>query len=179
MQTSKGLIRVELYQDKAPITVENFLKYTKEGLYNGKIFHRVIKGFMIQGGGITTDMVNKIPKPPIKNESYNKLRNTRGTLAMARQKSPDSATNQFFINHVDNKSLDFDGPYKPGYAVFGKVIKGMEVVDQIASVKTNNSQYYDEKYKQNVPCQNVPVEPIVIESVTLVIPEKTENAQEE
>lgn len=173
--TTKGEIMVELYADKAPITVENFLKYTKEGLYNGKIFHRVMKGFMIQGGGITTEMVNKIPKPPIKNESYNKLRNERGTLAMARTNDPDSATNQFFINHVNNKSLDFDGPYKPGYAVFGKVIKGMEVVDAIAAVKTKNSQYYDEKYKRNVSCQNVPVEPIVIESVTLVLPEKVES----
>ncbi|MHC5082751.1 MAG: peptidylprolyl isomerase, partial [Planctomycetota bacterium] len=97
IETSKGDILVELYQDKAPITVENFLKYTKEGLYNDKIFHRVIKGFMIQGGGITTDMVNKKPMPPIKNESYNKLRNKRGTLAMARTNAPDSATNQFFI----------------------------------------------------------------------------------
>ena len=168
IKTTKGEIVAELYADKAPITVENFLKYTKEGLYNGTIFHRVIKGFMIQGGGISTEMVNKLPKPPIKNESYNKLRNERGTLAMARTQAPDSATNQFFINHVNNKSLDFDGPYKPGYAVFGKVIKGMEVVDAIASVKTKNSQYYDDKHKQNVPCQNVPVDPIVIESVTLV-----------
>ena len=177
MVTTRGDILIELYADKAPITVENFLKYTKEGLYNGTIFHRVISGFMIQGGGITTDMVNKLTKSSIKNESYNKLRNKRGTLAMARMNAPDSATNQFFINHVDNKALDFDGPYKPGYAVFGKVIKGMDVVDQIASVKTKNSQYYDEKYKRQVPCQNVPVEPVVIESVIL-IDDKACDAQE-
>lgn len=168
IKTTKGDIVVELYADKAPITVKNFMTYTREGLYNGKIFHRVMKGFMIQCGGITTDMVNKATKKPIKNESYNKLRNKRGTLAMARKGEADSATNQFFINHVDNRSLDFDGPYKPGYAVFGKVVKGIEVVDAIAQVKTKNSQYYDEKYKVNVPCKNVPVEPIVIESVTIV-----------
>ena len=166
--TSMGEIQIELFAGKAPITVANFLAYTKSGFYNGTIFHRVIPGFMIQGGGITPEMVNKLTSPSIKNESYNKIRNKRGTLAMARTNAPDSATSQFFINHKDNKSLDFDGPYKPGYAVFGKVIKGMDVVDRIASLKTKNSQYYDEKNKLNVPCQNVPIETVLIESVTVV-----------
>ena len=168
MVTTHGEIVIELYADKAPITVDNFLKYTKEGFYTNTIFHRVIEGFMIQGGGLSPEMANKKTQKPIKNESYNKLRNKRGTLAMARKNPPDSATSQFFINHADNKALDFDGPYKPGYAVFGEVIKGMDVVDKIASVKTTHSQYYDEEYKQVVPCQDVPAEPIVIKSITLV-----------
>lgn len=161
MQTTKGPIRIELYQDKAPITVKNFLSYVKDGFYNGTIFHRVIKGFMIQGGGFTLDMQQKRVKPPIKNESYNKLRNERGTLAMARTNAPDSATSQFFINHVNNRPLDFDGPYKPGYAVFGKVTEGMDVVDAIASIPT----------KRLGPHGNVPVEPVVIESVTVIEPQ--------
>lgn len=165
--TSKGDIVVELYAKQAPITVANFLAYTEDGFYNGKIFHRVIPRFMIQGGGLTQEMVNKLSKKPIKNESTNKLRNKRGTIAMARKNPPDSATSQFFINHADNKALDFDGPYEPGYAVFGKVIKGMDVVDAIASVKTENSQYYDEEYKRKLPCQDVPVEQIIIKSVTV------------
>lgn len=158
MVTNKGEIVIELYADKAPITVGNFLKYTKDGFYNGTIFHRVIKGFMIQGGGFTESLFKKNTKPPIKNESYNKLRNKRGTIAMARLNAPDSATSQFFINHVDNKALDFDGPYKPGYAVFGKVVKGMDVVDAIASIPT----------KPVGPHGNLPIEPVIIESVSIV-----------
>lgn len=158
MQTNKGPIRIELYQDKAPITVANFLKYTKDGFYNGTIFHRVIKGFMIQGGGFTSDMKQKPTTPPIKNESYNHLRNERGTIAMARTNAPDSATSQFFINHVNNRPLDFDGPYKPGYAVFGKVTEGMDVVETIAAIPT----------KRAGPHGNVPVEPVVIEHVTVM-----------
>ena len=168
MVTTKGEIDIELYADKAPITVANFLAYIKSGFYNDTIFHRVIPNFMIQGGGFTPKMVNKLTSPSIKNESYNKIRNKRGTLAMARTNAPDSATSQFFINHKDNKSLDFDGPYKPGYAVFGKVIKGMDVVDRIALLKTKNSQYFDKKNKRNVPCQNVPIETVLIESVTVI-----------
>jgi cyclophilin family peptidyl-prolyl cis-trans isomerase len=158
MNTTKGEILIELNAEKAPITVENFLNYTNDGFYNGTVFHRVIKGFMIQGGGFTADMRQKKTNPPIKNESYNKLRNQRGTIAMARTSAPDSATSQFFINHVDNRSLDFDGPYKPGYAVFGKVIKGMDVVDAIAAVSTQRLGSH----------ANVPVEPVVIESVSVV-----------
>ncbi len=176
--TNKGQIDIELFADMAPITVANFLDYVNSGFYNGKIFHRVIPGFMIQGGGITPDMKLKKSKAPIKNESYNKLRNQRGTIAMARKNPPDSATNQFFINHKDNRGLDFDGPYKPGYAVFGKVIKGMEVVDKIAQVKTKNAQYYDEELGMNIPTQNVPAETVVIESVTLVKDKKPEPESE-
>ena len=159
MVTTKGEIDIELYADKAPITVANFLTYTKSDFYNGTIFHRVIKGFMIQGGGMTADLQKKPTNAPIKNESYNQLRNERGTLAMARTNAPDSATSQFFINHVNNRSLDFDGPYKPGYAVFGKVIKGMEVVDAIATSQV--------KYLNNA-FTHLPVETVVIKSVTVM-----------
>lgn len=158
LETNRGQIEIELYPDKAPITVKNFLDYAASGFYDGTIFHRVIPNFMIQGGGFTPDMRQKPVKAPIKNESFNQLRNERGTVAMARTNAPDSATSQFFINHVENRSLDFDGPYAPGYAVFGKVIKGMEVVDSIAAVQT----------RQAGPHANVPAEPIVIESVIVV-----------
>ena len=166
METSKGDIIIELYQDKAPITVANFLKYTEDKFYNGTVFHRVIKGFMIQGGGMTENLQKKKTKPPIKNESYNKVRNARGTIAMARTNAPDSATSQFFINHVNNRGLDFDGPYAPGYAVFGKVIKGMDIVDKIALIPT----------KPIGPHRNVPVETVLIKSVTVV---KTDDDKED
>lgn len=158
MVTSKGTILIELYADKAPITVKNFLDYTRSGFYDGTIFHRVIPRFMIQGGGMTAAMQPKPTKAPIKNESSNKVRNARGTIAMARTNAPDSATSQFFINHVDNRSLDFDGPMAPGYAVFGKVIEGMDVVDAIAAVPTRTAGGH----------QNVPTSPIVIQSVKVV-----------
>ena len=165
METSKGDIIIELYQDKAPITVANFLKYTEDKFYNGTVFHRVIKGFMIQGGGMTENLQKKKTKPPIKNESYNKVRNARGTIAMARTNAPDSATSQFFINHVNNRGLDFDGPYAPGYAVFGKVIKGMDIVDKIALIPT----------KPIGPHRNGAVETVLIKSVTVV---KTDDDKE-
>jgi len=157
MKTSKGDIQIELYADKAPITVKNFLDYVHSGFYNGTIFHRVIPNFMIQGGGFTPEMQQKPTNAPIKNESYNQLRNERGTIAMARTNAPDSATCQFFINHVDNRSLDFDGPMKPGYAVFGKVVSGMNVVDAIAAVPT----------KRVGPHSNVPADTIIIESIAV------------
>jgi cyclophilin family peptidyl-prolyl cis-trans isomerase len=159
MVTSKGEIQIELYADKAPITVENFKNYVNSGFYEQTVFHRVIKGFMIQGGGFTKDLQKKPTKSPIKNESYNKIRNERGTIAMARTNVPNSATSQFFINHVDNRSLDFDGPYKPGYAVFGKVVKGMDVVDAIAAVQVK---------AVNRTFQHLPIEPVLIESVTVI-----------
>ncbi len=138
MKTSKGDITVELYADKAPITVENFLSYVDEKFYDGTIFHRVIKEFMIQGGGLTEDFNEKPAKPPIKNEAANGLKNKRGTIAMARMPEINSATCQFFINHVDNSFLDHkdNTPEGFGYAVFGKVTEGMDVVDAIANVKT-------------------------------------------
>jgi cyclophilin family peptidyl-prolyl cis-trans isomerase len=156
METSKGTMKIELYPDKAPETVANFLRYVDDGFYNGTIFHRVIKGFMIQGGGMTPDMNEKPTRAPIKNESANALANLRGTIAMARTGDPHSATSQFFINHVTNLGLNRD-QYQDGwgYCVFGKVIDGLDVLDAIATVPTGNKGEY----------KNVPVEPVVIKSV--------------
>ncbi len=154
METSKGNIEIELNQEKAPISVENFLGYVNEGFYDGLVFHRVIKGFMIQGGGFTADGKQKGTKTPIKLESQNNLSNLKGTIAMARTNVPDSATSQFFINTVDNKFLDY-APGNDGYAVFGKVISGMKVVELIEGVATTikGSQ------------QDWPTEDVVIEKV--------------
>lgn len=138
MTTSKGVIYLELNAAKAPISTENFVNYTKEGFYNGTIFHRVIKTFMIQGGGFTADMKQKETKAPISNEWQNGLPNSRGAISMARTNEPNSATCQFFINTVDNKMLD-QPRGGAAYAVFGKVIKGMDVVDAIAAVPTGQS----------------------------------------
>ncbi len=136
MKTSMGDITIELYPDKAPITVKNFFSYVDEKFYDGTIFHRVMKGFMIQGGGLTPDFKSKPAKPAIKNEAANKLKNKKGTIAMARMPDKDSAASQFFINHVDNPGLDHrdNTPEGYGYAVFGKVINGMDVVDAVANV---------------------------------------------
>lgn len=157
--TSKGDIWIELNAEKAPITVKNFEAYVKDGFYNDTIFHRVMKGFMIQGGGMTANMQKKPTKAPIKNEASNGLKNKRGTIAMARTNVPDSATSQFFINHKDNPALDFRDPSPRGigYAVFGKVVKGMDVVDAIAEVKTTRKGMHG----------NVPVEPVTIKSITV------------
>ncbi|UZD56262.1 peptidylprolyl isomerase [Caldimonas aquatica] len=158
LNTTAGDIVVQLDAAKAPKTVENFLAYVKAGHYDGTIFHRVIDGFMIQGGGFTPDMKQKPTQPPIPLESRNGLSNQRGTLAMARTMDPNSATAQFFINVSDNAFLDAanarDGH---GYAVFGKVVQGMEVVDKIKSVRTTTRGMYE----------NVPVQPVVIKKVTL------------
>ena len=157
IETSMGSITVELDDVKAPITVKNFLDYAASGHYDGTIFHRVIDGFMIQGGGFTKAMDQKPTKDPIKNEAANGLTNKRGTIAMARTMVVDSATSQFFINLVDNDFLNFRAPTPQyyGYAVFGKVTDGMDVVDKIAKVKTGFAG----------PHQNVPEEPIVIKKV--------------
>jgi len=154
LSTTLGDITIELYPDKAPITVENFLAYADSGFYNGTICHRVIPGFMVQGGGFTEDMKQKPTQPTIKNEADNGLKNERGTLAMARTRDINSASSQFFINLADNAFLDHGGR-DFGYAVFGKVIKGMDVVDKIAAVPTGARSTY----------QNVPQEPVVIRSV--------------
>ena len=159
LETTMGDITIELNEKAAPVTVKNFLRYVEEGFYDGTIFHRVINNFMIQGGGFTQDMKRKQTHPPIKNEASNGLKNDRGTVAMARTPNPDSATGQFFINHRDNNSLNYTGPSKPGYAVFGKVIQGMDVVDKIAAMKTTTRRRM----------QNVPIEPIVINSATIII----------
>ena len=158
LKTSLGKIVIELDAQKAPKSVANFLKYAKEGFYNGTIFHRVMPNFMIQGGGFDDKMNQKPTQAPIENEAKNGLKNLRGSIAMARTDDPHSATSQFFINHADNASLDhpsFDGW---GYAVFGKVKTGMEVVDKIAKVPTGNSGFH----------RNVPQKPVIIESVTII-----------
>ena len=155
MQTSMGTIVIELNTDKAPITVKNFLKYATDGFYNGTVFHRVIDGFMIQGGGFTKDMSEKPTGAQIPNEAKNGLKNARGTIAMARRAEPNSATAQFFINHKDNAALDYPSQDGWGYAVFGKVTQGLDVVDKIAKVRTDNRGMF----------QDVPVEPVVIQSV--------------
>lgn len=152
--TNLGAITVELDPTKAPITVKNFIQYAEEGFYTGTVFHRVIPGFMIQGGGFTRDMLQKQPKTAIKNEAQNGLSNKRGTIAMARTSVVDSATSQFFINLADNVMLDH-GVRDYGYAVFGKVVAGMETVDAIARVKTGIKSGH----------QNVPVEPVVITGI--------------
>ena len=161
LSTSSGDIKVELYQDKAPVTVQNFLEYVKSGYYDGTIFHRVIPGFMVQGGGMTDDMRDKREgqRAAIKNESSNGLKNDTGTLAMARTSAPDSATSQFFISVKDNTSLNKENAAdKVGYAVFGKVVEGMDVVKKIEQVKTATKG----------PHQNVPVDAVVIKSAKVV-----------
>ncbi len=157
MQTSMGTVEIELYPDKAPVTVANFLSYVDKGFYNGTIFHRVIGNFMIQGGGFTTGMRQKETSASIKNEADNRLSNTRGTLAMARTQDVHSATSQFFINVVDNPFLDYRSstPAGYGYCVFGSVINGMDVVDRIKSVPTGNYSYF-----QDVPLSNVVINSI-------------------
>ena len=159
IETSMGSITLELDETKAPVTVKNFIDYAKAGHYDGTIFHRVIDGFMIQGGGFTPAMEQKKTRDPIKNEATNGLSNARGTIAMARTSVVDSATSQFFINLVDNAFLNFRAPTPQyyGYAVFGKVTEGMDVVDRIAKVRTGFAG----------PHQNVPVEPVVIKKVTV------------
>ncbi|MCL2830352.1 MAG: peptidylprolyl isomerase [Betaproteobacteria bacterium] len=167
IDTSLGKIVAELDSEKAPITVKNFISYVESGFYNGTIFHRVIPGFMIQGGGFTPNMAQKETHAPIANEAKNGLSNKRGTLAMARTDNPDSATAQFFINLVDNAPLDYNSPHArgAGYAVFGKVVSGMDVVDKIAQVQTGNKGMH----------QNVPLTPVTIRAIS-VASAKTEAA---
>ncbi len=161
LETSMGPIQIELFKEKAPITVRNFLSYVKEGHYDGLIFHRVIKDFMIQGGGLNENMEPKKTKFAIKNEATNGLKNTRGTIAMARTAMVDSATCQFFINTVDNAFLDHKSKKQPedfGYCVFAQVTEGMDVVDKIREVKTGNKNGHSD----------VPLEPVFINSARLI-----------
>ncbi len=151
MQTSAGNLEIELFEDQAPKTVANFLQYVDEGYYNGSIFHRVIPGFMIQGGGFTENMQKKQTRDPVENESSNGLSNLAGTLAMARTSDPHSATAQFFINSVDNPRLDARGS-QHGYTVFGRVVKGMDVVSHISDTPTS----------ARAPHRDVPTTPIII-----------------
>jgi peptidyl-prolyl cis-trans isomerase A (cyclophilin A)/peptidyl-prolyl cis-trans isomerase B (cyclophilin B) len=158
LKTSMGEIVLELDQEKAPITVANFLQYVKSGFYKGTIFHRVIDGFMIQAGGMDAQLHGRKTRPPIKNESNNGLSNAVYTVAMAREGNPDTATSQFFINVVDNPGLDFPNMNGSGYTVFGKVVKGQETVDKIKAVLVDDVK----------GMQNVPVTPVVIQSATIV-----------
>jgi cyclophilin family peptidyl-prolyl cis-trans isomerase len=159
METSMGNVRIELYKDKAPITVNNFLSYVNDKFYDGTVFHRVIPDFMIQGGGFEKGMQEKPTKAPIKNEAGNGLKNDTGTMAMARTGVVDSATAQFFINVKDNAFLNHrdETPAGFGYAVFGKVLDGMDVVHKIEHVQTTTKG----------PFQNVPVEPVIIKSIVV------------
>ena len=159
MHTSKGLITLELDAEKAPVTVANFIEYVKSGHFDGTIFHRVIPGFVIQGGGMESGMKEKPTQPPIENEADNGLKNVTGSICMARTNDPHSATSQFFINLKDNQFLDHSGknPQGWGYAVFGQVTDGMDVVEAIAAVQTGNAGFH----------QDVPVEDIVVERVTI------------
>ncbi len=158
MKTSKGDIKLELDKEKAPKTVENFLKYVEAGHYAGTIFHRVIDGFMIQGGGFDANMTQKPAPDTVENEAANGLKNNAGTIAMARTSDPHSASAQFFININDNAFLNYPGQDGWGYCVFGKVVEGMDVVNAIKGVQTGNVGHY----------QNVPTEPIVINEVALI-----------
>jgi peptidyl-prolyl cis-trans isomerase A (cyclophilin A)/peptidyl-prolyl cis-trans isomerase B (cyclophilin B) len=161
IKTNLGDMTVELYEDKAPKSVENFLQYAKDGFYDGTVFHRVIDGFMIQGGGFTRDLTQKRTRAPVHNEANNGLSNMRGTLAMARTSDPHSATAQFFINVVDNKRLDYVSDANGmtwGYCVFGKVIEGLDVVDKIKAVPTA---------AQGPLPRDVPTTPVVIEKVEI------------
>ena len=173
MKTSMGEIELELYPDKAPVGVENFLNYVKSGFFNNTIFHRVIKGFVIQGGGYDAESVKKDTEPPIQYEGNNGLKNLRGSICYARTNDPHSATSQFFINHRDNSSLDHGNAGLPGgygYAVFGKVTKGIFIVDKIANVNTTrkdlNVMHQGQLHK--VPSADVPVKAVILESVEII-----------
>jgi cyclophilin family peptidyl-prolyl cis-trans isomerase len=169
LKTNLGDIVLELDKRRAPVTVDNFLRYVRDGHYNGTIFHRVIDGFMIQGGGYTPELIGKPTRPAIMNEGPNGLKNTRGTIAMARTGDPHSATAQWFINVVDNTALDHVAPTDPrswGYAVFGQVVEGMDVVDRIKSTPT----------RKEGMMENLPVEPVIIEKAELVTETQAETA---
>ena len=158
MTTKLGEITIELYADQAPDTVENFLQYASDGFYDGTIFHRVIPGFVIQGGGFTEEMQQKTTRDPIRNESDNGVKNERGTLSMARLPDPHSASSQFFVNLRDNPNLDHQGGSQWGYAVFGKVMEGMDVIDEIAGVETTSRAGH----------RDVPATPVVVEQARKV-----------
>jgi peptidyl-prolyl cis-trans isomerase A (cyclophilin A) len=162
VKTSMGSFKIELFEKEAPITVKNFLNYVDKKFYDGTIFHRVMPTFVIQGGGFDKNMVQKSTLTPIQNEAKNGLKNLKGTLSMARTNDINSATSQFFVNLKSNAALDHVSEAQFGYAVFGKVVQGLDVVDKIAAVKTGNKG----------PHQNVPEKPIIIESMTRIVPEK-------
>lgn len=167
IKTTMGTIEIELDRVNSPVTVENFVNYANAGFYEGLVFHRVISGFMVQGGGFDTDAVFKTPNDPIINEANNRVLNLQGTIAMARTTEPNSATSQFFINTVDNSFLDYQNAENPGYTVFGTVVKGMDIVLEMEGVETTTRDAYFPEYDFNSPMENWPVEDIVITEVTI------------
>ncbi len=170
LTTNRGVIVIELDSGRAPKTVANFLEYVRSGHYDGTVFHRVIPGFMIQGGGFDANMTMRPTRPPVENEADNGLKNVRGTVAMARTMDPGSATAQFFINVADNPALDFKARTVQGwgYAVFGRVVKGMDVVDAIAGTPTGSVAVKDPGSGRTIPFRDVPKEPVVIEKAEVV-----------
>jgi peptidyl-prolyl cis-trans isomerase B (cyclophilin B) len=167
IETTMGTIEIELDRENAPVTVENFVNYANAGYFEGLVFHRVISEFMVQGGGFDAEGVFKTPNDPIVNEANNGLSNARGTVAMARTTEPDSASSQFFINIVDNTFLDYQNADEPGYAVFGTISKGMDIVDEMAAVETVTKDAYFPDYDFTNPMENWPVDEIIITEVTI------------
>ena len=177
METNRGTIVLELNKDKAPLSVTNFVKYAKDGFYDGTVFHRVISNFMIQGGGFDEDLIRKTTREPIQNEADNGLKNLRGTIAMARMGAPHSATSQFFINVQDNPALDFTGKENGrtwGYAVFGKVIEGMDVVDKIRFTPTSANP----PFRSDVPIKTMRIEKVTVSDKPFSNDVKTEEKVE-
>jgi peptidyl-prolyl cis-trans isomerase B (cyclophilin B) len=177
METNRGDIFLELDQDKAPLSVANFLQYAKDGFYEGTVFHRVISSFMIQGGGFDVDLMRKITREDIQNEASNGLKNSKWTIAMARKNTPHSANSQFFINVQDNISLDFTGEQNSqtwGYAVFGKVVQGFEVVDEIRQTTTGPNP----PFRNNVPIKNMLIKKVTVIDSLPVVPEPATDLQD-
>lgn len=168
IETTLGNIVLSLYEKKSPDTCKNFLKYVKDGFYDGMIFHRVVSGFLIQTGGFTKDFEVKATYPPVSNESYGGISNTRGSVAMALTTDPNSATSQFFINVEDNPKLDFLPVRRFGYTVFAKVVEGMDVVDKIQRLKTRRVTIYSRLYRKEVPLYDVPEETVLIKKVIIL-----------
>lgn len=178
VKTTRGTFYIELLPEVAPKTVENFLMYVNDGYYTNTLIHRVIDGFIIQGGGYDEEFKPKPTAKPIKSEAKNGLSNLRGTVSMALTTEPHSATSQFFINVADNSDLDYDKRKQYGFTVFGKVKDGMNVVDKIKKVKTRKVDFYSKLYKRNIPMYNVPETNIIIQSITLIREASVHNKSE-
>ncbi len=161
-QTSMGTFEIQVDRTHAPVTADNFIKYVKAGFYNGTVFHRVMPGFVVQGGGFTSAGEEKTTRAPIKLESNNGLSNAAGTVAMARTNSADSATSQFYVNLVDNTDLNYKSTSSPGYAVFGRIVSGMDVINNIAGVKTGTRNVFFPQYNQTMPFSDWPVQDVIV-----------------
>jgi peptidyl-prolyl cis-trans isomerase A (cyclophilin A) len=160
--TTMGNFEIQVDRTHAPVTAENFIKYVKAGFYNGTVFHRIMPGFVVQGGGFTSTGEEKTTSAPIKLESTNGLSNAAGTVAMARTNSPDSATSQFYVNLVDNTDLNYKSASSPGYAVFGRIVSGMEVINKIAGVETGTRDIFFPQYNQTMPFTDWPLQDVVV-----------------